>query len=378
MARPRVVLLRGHSANPWDLRPWADLTDEFDVRVLVPQRNGFDLESLPLDRVAVRARRDFLPAGRIGDLLVRLPGDSYVGLEEHLQGAAIVHTAEIDPWFAWQPARLKQEIGFRLVSTVWETIPFLDTYRAARGRRMRAETIPSVDLFLAATDRARQCLIVEGVPGHVIRVSYPGIDAAAFRVEDGVDPPRDHVIVSPGRLVWEKGHQDVLRALAALRDGVAGAVECRTARVLIVGAGPEEKRLRRYAVDLGLASLVDFRRKVPYEEMPSVFAQASCMVLASLPTPRWEEQFGMVLAEAMFARTPILASASGAIPEVVGPGVPTFAPGDWVGLARLIARDVLSHPPGRRKDHAPGLLERYDARSASVRLRTAYRELLGP
>src|SRR6185436_2376715 len=34
--------------------------------------------------------------------------------------------------------------------------------------------------------------------------------------------PAKHRILSAGRLVWEKGHQDVLRAFAALRRVLAG------------------------------------------------------------------------------------------------------------------------------------------------------------
>ena len=63
--------------------------------------------------------------------------------------------------------------------------------------------------------------------------------------------------------------------------------------------------------------------------MPAVFAEASRVVLASLPTKTWEEQFGLVLAEALAAGAPVIASSSGAIPEVLhGSGAPLFTPGD--------------------------------------------------
>jgi len=54
LSRPRVVVLRGHHANPWDLRPWAEL-EGFDVSVVVTRSNVFDLGPLTLDSVRVRA-----------------------------------------------------------------------------------------------------------------------------------------------------------------------------------------------------------------------------------------------------------------------------------------------------------------------------------
>ena len=114
--------------------------------------------------------------------------------------------------------------------------------------------------------------------------------------------------------MWEKGHQDVLRALAALHRGIVTLPDGAIAkpRLLIVGSGPEEDRLRAHATELGLAGSVEIGG-VAYEQMPSVFAGASAMVLASqasasaayhpfdIPHAFWEEQFGMILPEAMAA-----------------------------------------------------------------------------
>ena len=365
MSRPRVLVLRGHNANPWDLRPWELLRDEFDVSVLVTGSNRYDLEDLSLSVVRGKAVRDRLPRGRVGELATLLPGDRYRDLERHLTGAAIVHSAELGVWFSGQPAALKERLGFRLVLTVWETIPFRDTFRAARGRAYRREALAHTDLFLAATERARRCLLLEGAEEDRIEVSYPGVEVERFRSARD-QPPTEHVIVSPGRLVWEKGHYDVLRAVATLRQ---------RPRVLLVGSGPERQRLLRYAAELGLGDRVEIR-SVAYAEMPAVFAAASCVVLGSLPIPLWEEQFGMVLAEAMAAGAPIIASTSGAIPEVVGRSAQLFAPGDWVELARLLDEGPLAHPPGRREEHDPELLQRYSLEAAAGRLAAAYHRVL--
>jgi len=367
VSRPRVVLLRGHNANPWDLRPWELLRDEFDVSVLVTGSNRFDLEDLGVGVLRGAALRDRLPRGRFGDLASQVPGDRYRELERHLAGADIVHSAELGVWFSGQPAALKERLGFRLVLTVWETIPFRETFRAFRGRAYRRAALETADLFVAATERARRCLLLEGADASRVVVSYPGVDVARFAAGAVSEPPAEHVIVSPGRLVWEKGHYDVIRALATLE---------RPPRLLLVGEGPERERLLRYAADLGLGGRVEIRA-VPHAEMPALFAATSCVVLGSLSIPLWEEQFGMVLAEALAAGASILASTSGAIPEVLGPAAHLFAPGDWVGLARLLELGPLARPPGARVQHDAELLRRYSLEAAAERLAAAYDRVLG-
>jgi glycosyltransferase involved in cell wall biosynthesis len=367
VTRPRIVLLRGHQVNPWDLRPWEELSDRFDVVALVPGSNLYDTESLELRRISVRALSDVLPSGRLRNFAARIPVNRYRGLDEHLAGADIVHAAEIVPWWSLQAAARKRH-GYRLVLTVWETIPFLEAYRNMVSRRYRRRILDSADLFLAATERAREALLLEGASAEHVLVASPGIDVERFgRRHDEV--PGEHVILSVGRLVWEKGHQDVLRALGELRRRGSAA------RALIVGTGAEERRLRDYAHELGVADSVEFRQ-VPYDDMPALYAAASCLVLASLPTRSWEEQFGMVLAEAMAAGLPILASTCGAIPEVAGQTAEYFAPGDWPGLAALLAAGPLSRPPGTRVEQAAERIEHFSARAAAERLARAYEMVL--
>jgi len=143
---------------------------------------------------------------------------------------------------------------------------------------------------------------------------------------------------------------------------------------LIVGAGPEEKRLRAHAHDLGLDDVVEWRTSVPYDEMPNVFAGASCFVLASLPTMWWEEQFGMVLAEAAAAGLPIVAASSGAIPEVLrGSGTLFFPPGDWRALADALG-EIIAGPP--RRDRPDELVQLYSAESAAERYAAVYERVL--
>jgi glycosyltransferase involved in cell wall biosynthesis len=376
--RPRVVVVRGHQTNPWELRPWERIGDRYDVAYLRSSRSLFDASSVALRAVPARTLRGLLPRGRAGELAVRVPGDRYLGLRRLLEGADIVHSQELGYWYSAQAAALKARLGFRLVLTVWETLPQLDAYRNVRTRPYRRRVLDAADLFLAATERARAGLLLEGAAPERIRVCPPGIDSERFRPPDA---PRaaggEPLVLSPGRLVWEKGHQDVLRAVAALRHDVVTAPDGASVRprLLIVGDGPERARLVRYAAELGIGDAVELRSFVPYDAMPELYAQASCMVLASLATWWWEEQFGMVIAEAMAAALPLVLSTSGAIPEVGGDVADYFAPGDWIGLARALARGPLAAGPPR-----PGLRERaaaFSSDAAARRLVGAYDELLG-
>lgn len=380
MTKPRVILLRGHHTNAMELRAWERLTDDFDVVSLVtrPTPKHADLASLQIPQRTIRSLRAFLPRGRIGDLAANAMGDRYFGLAEHLEQADIVHSAELGPWFSGQPARLKGVHGFKLVITAWETIPNRATYRTRRAARFREETLAATDLFIATTERARACLLLEGAPAQAVVVCEPGIDSERFA--DGAescDSPAA-IVLSPGRLVWEKGHQDVLRALSALHRGLVRLPDGSraAARGLIVGTGPEEDRLRAYASDLGLAGMVEFKGHVPYEEMPEVFRSVTCVVLASLPTRTWEEQFGLVLAEAMAAGVPIIASTSGAIPEVLGEPASLFSPGDWLGLAEALARGPLQCATQSLQPQRATRAGDFSLDAAAKRLATAYRRVL--
>jgi glycosyltransferase involved in cell wall biosynthesis len=197
-------------------------------------------------------------------------------------------------------------------------------------------------------------------------------------------------VLSPGRLEWQKGHHDVLRAVALLHRGIVTRADGGTVapRLRILGSGLEEGRLRAYAGELGLTAHVDFG-SLPYEAMPSAFASASCLLLGSqssgtgglhpfdVPRIFWEEQFGMVFAEAMAAGLDIIATSNGAIPEVLD-GQGTLVPaGDYVGMARALADGPLSRPPGARVGYPAELVQRYSTTAAAQRLADAYDRVLG-
>src|ERR687897_15962 len=58
---PRVLIVRGQLVTPWELRPWAELPERYDVSYLLTRSNEFDVASLPLQAERVTALRDRMP-----------------------------------------------------------------------------------------------------------------------------------------------------------------------------------------------------------------------------------------------------------------------------------------------------------------------------
>jgi glycosyltransferase involved in cell wall biosynthesis len=86
--------------------------------------------------------------------------------------------------------------------------------------------------------------------------------------------------------------------------------------------------------------------------MPDFYRSVDVLVLPSRTTPRWKEQFGRVLVEAMACETPVIGSDSGEIPYVIGRDGLIFPEDDIDALAahlRSLQEDAaLRRELGRR------------------------------
>jgi len=144
-------------------------------------------------------------------------------------------------------------------------------------------------------------------------------------------PPGDGPVVGfVGRLEPRKGPLDLARAAPAIRAGAPGA------RIVLVGDDP-------YGSDP--AYVAEVRAAEGVEHIPWVADGAAVMRhLDVLVAPSHQEPFGTVLAEAMAAGTPVVATRVGGLAEVVADGVTgrLVAPGRPDELAAAVL-DVLAH-----------------------------------
>jgi glycosyltransferase involved in cell wall biosynthesis len=152
-----------------------------------------------------------------------------------------------------------------------------------------------------------------------------------------------------GRLDRKKGADLLLSALPAAPDWSA----------TIVGDGAERSTLEPQVVALGLTGRVEFTGAVAHDQVPRILAEADALVCPSRTVPGWAEQFGHVLAWAMAAGAPIVASRCGAIPEVVDDAGLLIDENEVAALSAALSR--LTAPDLRRKLAAAGR-----ARAAAV------------
>lgn len=176
------------------------------------------------------------------------------------------------------------------------------------------------DVILASCLDAADVLRNRGYKGR-IAVTYPLGSASVTRALPTVPPTPNtpFTIGFVGRIASEKGIFTLADACARMRGDI---------QMLFVGDGPDRSLLQRRLGELGLEQRSRFVGLIERDKIAPCYTEMDVLVLPSLSTPGWKEQFGVVLAEAMLMGVPVVGSTSGAIPEVIGDAGLTFAEGD--------------------------------------------------
>jgi glycosyltransferase involved in cell wall biosynthesis len=163
----------------------------------------------------------------------------------------------------------------------------------------------------------------------------PGVNGEHMRLELGFTPDAISVI-EPARFYHQKGHADLIRAVAMARG--------RDARIEAALIGWEDplyesyvEELKALAEKLGVADAVRFFPARP--EAPQIIAAADIVCMPSI-----DEAFGLVVLEAQSSGRAFVGAASGGQPEIVSDGedgllVPPRSPEALADALVLLASD---------------------------------------
>ena len=342
---PRVCVLQQKHGNP--------IAE--DIRAL----------DIPVDYLPVRRLRDLTAVPR----MIRYLRD---------MGADLVHTQlEFANVIGNISARL-----MRLPSVCTVHVLPSEGSNIKRGLHQRLEGFilrSLCDRVIAVAEGPRQAhLAATGAsPAQVITI-YNGIDLSIFtdfdraaarsavRQELGI-PQDARVLITVAVLRPEKGIEYMLRALPSIL-----AVE-PNAWYLIVGDGPRRSELLAEVERCGIQGRAIFAGM--RSDIPRILAAGDLFVLPSLT-----EALPTVLAEAMAARLPIVASAVGGVAEMVvdGGNGRLVEPRDVEALSRA-CRDLLSDPAILRSMGEKGweiANQKFSVQQEVVHLKDLYLELI--
>ncbi len=238
-------------------------------------------------------------------------------------------------------------------------------------------SLPKANRVVTVCDAFTQQLVKMGVPRERIQVQHNAIRVApAVSFEETQVLGRklhlkedERMILAVGRLSKEKAQIDLLRAFKILSDTNRNI----SARLVIVGDGPERENLETTAALLGLSDRVLFTGQV--NNVSVYFAAADILV-----NPSHSEGSPYVLLEAMAAGLPIVATAVGGVPEMIennetGLLVPANDP---QAMADAIARVLCDGQLARRLTTSASALvtTRFSPESYARSLAKIYREAI--
>jgi glycosyltransferase involved in cell wall biosynthesis len=232
--------------------------------------------------------------------------------------------------------------------------------------------------LIAVSPQVRDDLVALGVaPREKFAVIRLGIELEE-RVADmnGREDTRHYLGIAPdrftvgwiGRMTAIKNTEDVLSAFKALRARGVEATLC------MVGDGPDRPELERRARELGIMRDTLF---LGYQQdVAPLYAAFDALVL-----PSSNEGTPVSVIEALAARTPVVATRVGGLPDVVREGDDGFLvdPGDTNALAERLER-LASDPELRERMGAAArsrVLSRYAVDRLVDDVDRLYRNLLG-
>lgn len=258
-------------------------------------------------------------------------------------------------------------------------IPYSFTARGSDVQadgHMLKEKVEAADFVISVSQYNKEIILTKcgPGPGDKIHVIHGGVDVERLAPQPEREPKKLLRILCVARFEEVKGHAYLVEACRILKErGVP--FECG-----LVGDGPLQPQIEAQIQQSELSDEVLLLGALPYDEVIEQYSRADVVVLATAPTANGKrEGIPNVLKEAMACGLPVVATASGGIPELVDENCGILVrPRDAAVLADALQR-LYDQPELRRRMGESGRekvvrefnLNRSTARRAELFLRSA-------
>ncbi len=174
----------------------------------------------------------------------------------------------------------------------------------------RKHLVKKGDLFICVSDFIKEKVIALGFPEEKTVTHYIGIDTNITR--DVSEKSSYKTILHVARLTEQKGTKYLIDAFSLIHK------KDKNVRLVIIGAGPLEEKLKDQVRNVKLAKQVCFLGAKPRKEVLDYMQKADVFCLPGVTSDSGNaEGLGMVLLEAAVYEVPVVATFHGGIPEVV-------------------------------------------------------------
>ena len=169
---------------------------------------------------------------------------------------------------------------------------------------------------------------VSVIPNGINMNMYNGIEKD-YDFRRKVASDNEKIVMYAGRLVYEKGIQNLISAAPKILSGY------NDTKFVIAGSGPMMNELKGQADYLGIGNKVYFTVQLNYKDLCKMYKSADVAVF-----PSTYEPFGVVAIEAMYAGIPTVVSDVGGLNEIVEHGIDGMK--SYAGNPNSIADSVLA------------------------------------
>lgn len=368
--------------------PLADINGA-DATLFVGEKNKHDVKGISMKMQRLTHREEILlgAATPVQSLrrLVNAPFKKmyyyYNSLGKYLDNMDVVESTDASRTLYTVASLKKRGMRFKLVMSCTENIPYRQVFDD-KSIHIKRSCYGAVDHFIPWCDTIKKAMLLEGFPEEKITTVYTGLDLDLFKpvardealLKEFDVPVGGMVILYVGKLAsWKGVHMLPNAAKALLQMGY------KNFTFLIAGKGAQFDNLQNVIKEAGIQRHFRYAGFVPYMEMQRLYSLADIFVMPSYPTMHTQEQFGMVLVEAMACKVPAVVSATGSIPEVAGDAGLIFNAGDFFGLAGKIAL-LMDNAALRKELGEKGrkrALAHFDAKKNAMKIYGVYEKVLG-